>query len=122
MHMDEISDPERVALARNRSRCRSVRFAQEQRSDLAPKASFPRGVSANAMPILHRRGVRARESGDCATMSTHCQFLAVDLEAVMASKDKGGRAAKKVGKNLKEKRVDKKTKRAESDAKHARAT
>jgi len=55
-------------------------------------------------------------------MSTHCRFLAVDLEAVMASKDKGGRAAKKVGKNLKEKRVDKKTKRAESDAKRARAT
>jgi hypothetical protein len=39
----------------------------------------------------------------------------------MANKDKGSRATKKVGKNLKEKRHDKKAKRAESDAKRDRA-
>ncbi len=40
----------------------------------------------------------------------------------MAKKDKGGRAAKKVGKSLKEKRQDKKAKRAASDDKRDRAT
>lgn len=61
-------------------------------------------------------------SRDCATIIYGRQPLAVDQEALMASKDKGGRATKKVGKNLKEKRQDKKSKRAESDAKRNRAT
>lgn len=40
----------------------------------------------------------------------------------MARKDKGDRATKKVGKDLKQKRLDKKAKRAESDAKRDRAS
>jgi hypothetical protein len=44
--------------------------------------------------------------------------LATSLEALMASKDKGGRSVKKVAaKNLKEKRLDKKNKRDEAAAK-----
>ncbi len=40
------------------------------------------------------------------------------MEALMASKDKGGRATKKVAaKNLKQKRLDKKAKRAGSAGK-----
>jgi hypothetical protein len=43
--------------------------------------------------------------------------LATSLEALMASKDKGGRSVKKVAaKNLKEKRLDKKNKRDEAAA------
>lgn len=43
------------------------------------------------------------------------------LEALMGSKDKGGKATKKVGaKDLKEKRLDKKAKRAAAIAKSNR--
>jgi hypothetical protein len=55
-------------------------------------------------------------------MILHRQFLTVNQESIMASKDKGGRATKKVGKSLKEKRHDKKAKRADSDAKRSRVT
>lgn len=49
-------------------------------------------------------------------------FVGHVSEACMAKKDKGGRAAKKVGKSLKEKRQDKKAKRAASDGKRDRVT
>ena len=53
----------------------------------------------------------------CATMIVGRQVLTTGKEPKMASKNKGGRATKKVGKGLKEKRLAKKAKRAESDAK-----
>ena len=44
----------------------------------------------------------------------------LSLEAHMGTKNKGGRAPKKVGKDLKQKRLDKKAKRAAATAKSSR--
>lgn len=54
----------------------------------------------------------------CETMRDGRQSRRPSLEARMGSKDKGGKTTKKVGaKDLKEKRLDKKAKRAASVAK-----